>query len=304
MTTILVVDDSAVDRQLVAGLLKRDGKLEVEFAAHGADALRQMEQRLPDLVLTDLIMPEMDGLDLVAAVRRKYPSVPVILMTSRGSEEIAVQALQRGAASYVPKRALGQRVYDTIQKVLAVAVHQRHLSRLMGCMTRSECDFVLDNDSALIGPLVSYLQECMTRMGLYDDADLTRVGVALEEALVNAIYHGNLEIGSELRENDRAYYALVRRRREERPYCDRRIYVRVSLTREAAEFAVRDEGNGFDPTALPDPTDPANLEKTCGRGVLLMRTFMDDVRYNDCGNMVTLTKRCGPAALVVAKENA
>jgi anti-sigma regulatory factor (Ser/Thr protein kinase) len=55
---------------------------------------------------------------------------------------------------------------------------------------------------------------------------------------------------------------------------------------------VRDEGPGFDPGGLPDPTDPANLERPCGRGLLLMKTFMDEVRYNDRGNEVTMRKRC------------
>ena len=55
-----------------------------------------------------------------------------------------------------------------------------------------------------------------------------------------------------------------------------------------------DDGPGFDVSTLPDPTDPANLERPSGRGVLFMRTFMDDVRYNPTGNCVTLLKRREP----------
>ena len=55
-------------------------------------------------------------------------------------------------------------------------------------------------------------------------------------------------------------------------------------------YVIRDEGPGFDPATLPDPTDPANLDRPCGRGLLLMRTFMDDVGYNRSGNEVTLIK--------------
>jgi anti-sigma regulatory factor (Ser/Thr protein kinase) len=116
--------------------------------------------------------------------------------------------------------------------------------------------------------------------------------VALEEALANALYHGNLEVSSSLREDDdRAYYALVEQRVRESPYRDRRIHVEAKLSREQAVFVIRDEGCGFDPALLPDPTDPANLEKSSGRGVLLMRTFMDEVCYNNVGNQVTLCKR-------------
>ena len=63
-----------------------------------------------------------------------------------------------------------------------------------------------------------------------------------------------------------------------------------AITVEELELSL-DEGQGFDPTKLPDPTDPANLEMASGRGILLMRTFMDEIKYNDKGNIVTLIKR-------------
>jgi hypothetical protein len=118
------------------------------------------------------------------------------------------------------------------------------------------------------------------------------VGVALEEALVNALYHGNLEVGSELRgEDDDAYYALVNQRLQQAPYKDRRIFVDALYNREEAVFTIRDEGPGFDPRKLPDPHDPDGLERASGRGLLLMRAFLDDVSYNEIGNQVKLVKR-------------
>ncbi|NLY01282.1 MAG: response regulator [Rhodopirellula sp.] len=296
MPTVLVVDDSAVDRRLVGGVIERETELTVQYAANGLLALDEMQQKAPDLVLTDLIMPEMDGLQLVEAVRSRFPLVPVVVMTSMGNEEVAIQALRAGAASYVPKRLISRDLPDALQKVLAAATHQRSQSRLMCCITRSEHEFELQNDAGLFPPLIAYLQEAVAQVGLSDEVDRMRVGVALEEALVNAMYHGNLEVDSKLKESsDRAYHNLVQERRYQQPYCDRHVHVEAKFTRNRAIFTIRDEGKGFDPTALPDPTDPANLEKASGRGVLLMRTFMDDISYNDRGNIVTLTKNCGNA---------
>lgn len=293
MATVLVVDDSAVDRNLVGGLLGTDPGMKVEFAVHGVDALERMASMVPDLVVTDLIMPNMDGLSLVSQIRSRFPLVPVILMTSKGSEELAVQALDAGAASYVPKRILAQRLLDTVHNVLGVSGRRRSHVRLLGAMTRSESDFMLENDATMIGPLVSHMQDDCTQMGLCDHAERTRVGVALEEAMANALYHGNLEIGSELREADeKGYWALVKQRTQQSPYRDRKIYVRSLLLRNRGVFTIRDEGPGFDPSNLPDPTDPVNLEKVSGRGVLLMRAFMDEVHFSDSGKCVTLIKHC------------
>lgn len=303
MPTVLVVDDSAVDRRFVGELLAKEADWTVEYAVHGADALLQMEQALPDIVISDLLMPEIDGLQLVATVRQQYPLVPVILMTSQGSEEIAVQALQQGAASYVPKRAIVHYLRDTIRKVLSVSSRERSQTRLMGCMTKSENTFILENDASLFGPLILYLQEAAMQMGLWNDADRTRVGVALEEALTNALYHGNLEIGSELREKDvSAYYDLIGTRRQESPFRDRRIEVEAKFSAKQAVFVIRDGGCGFDPAALPDPTDPANLAKVSGRGILLMRAFMDEILYNESGSMVTLVKHRQSGPNCCAKE--
>ena len=65
----------------------------------------------------------------------------------------------------------------------------------------------------------------------------------------------------------------------------------ASLSRSQAVFVIRDDGPGFDPSTLPDPTDPEYLERPHGRGLMLMRTFMDEVTYNAAGNEVRMVKR-------------
>ena len=72
----------------------------------------------------------------------------------------------------------------------------------------------------------------------------------------------------------------------------------MTISETEATFVVRDEGPGFDVASLPDPTDPENLTKASGRGVILMRTLMDEVHYSTAGNTVTMIKR---AELIGAK---
>lgn len=291
MATILVVDDSTMDRRVAGGLLEKHSGWEVVYAESGSQALEQIELHIPDLVVTDLQMPGMSGLELVSTVREHYPLLPIVLMTAQGSEEIAVAALQQGAANYVPKRILAEELVDTVARVLTASSIDRSHSRLLHRLKRSESMFDVESDLTLIPSLVHYLQQILTRMRVCSESDVLRIGVALEEALLNAYYHGNLEISSDLRINDhKAYYDLARQRIREEPYTKRRIHVSSTLTPEKAVYVVRDEGPGFDPSQIPDATDPANIEKPCGRGLLLMHTFMSEVRYNETGNEVTMTK--------------
>jgi CheY-like chemotaxis protein len=292
LPVILVVDDSLLEQRYVGRILAQHGGWRVVFARNGEEALEAITKSPPSLVLTDMNMPKMDGLTLVEKVREQFSLVPVVLMTGSGSERVAVAALKAGAADYVPKQALAHDLTPVLERVLSVGQAEYRRYRVLQGMIRRSSQFVLENDPALVPPLVSQFREDLIEMGLCDLTGATRAGIALEEALLNAVYHGNLEVSSDLRTNgDEEFHKLARERREIAPYAARRVRVTARLTNTTATFVIMDEGPGFDVTKVPDPTDPQFLERPSGRGVLLMRTFMDEVRYNSTGNRVTLVKR-------------
>jgi CheY-like chemotaxis protein len=295
--TVLVVDDSSTDRCLVGALLREIPNLRVEFATNGREALQRIRFHLPDLVVTDLVMPEVDGLELLSQIGQQYPLLPVVLMTSTGSEDLASRAVRSGARGYVPKTALSRVLPGTVERLLTLAQERREQRRLLESIAATELTLVLkDNDTSLIAHLLDFVSICLRNAGLCAAGGETLVCLALEEALQNAFMHGNLEIGSALRiaGGDEEFAELVERRRHSAPYCDRNVHVTIRISPRAAEFVVRDDGPGFDPSPVPDPTDPEHLENLCGRGLLLMRAFMDEVRFNAQGNEVTLSKRAGP----------
>jgi serine/threonine-protein kinase RsbW len=100
----------------------------------------------------------------------------------------------------------------------------------------------------------------------FPEKDVFGVRLALEEALVNSVKHGH--------RNDPT----------------KRVSLRYKVVQEYALVEVEDEGPGFDPRQVPDPTDPDNLERPGGRGLLLMRAYTSWLRHNDRGNCVTLRK--------------
>lgn len=288
---ILVADDSLLEQRYVGRILEQCGPWRVRFARNGEEALAALAAEEPALLLTDMNMPKMDGLELVERARAKFPRVPVVVMTGSGNERVAVAALKAGAADYVGKQALAHDLAPVVERVLSVGQAEMRRFRVLQGMRRRSTQFVLENDPALVPPLVAQLREDLIEMGLCDVTGATRAGIALEEALLNAIYHGNLEVSSELRANgDEQFHALARARRYLSPYAPRRVRVTARLTPTSATVVIADEGPGFDVSKLPDPTDPEFLERPSGRGVLLMRTFMDAVRYNATGNRVTLVK--------------
>jgi CheY-like chemotaxis protein len=297
MATVLVVDDSAVDRRLVAGLLKQ-ANLQVELAENGQEALACVRSTPVDLVVTDLQMPELDGLGLVRHLRDHGPHTPVILITAHGSEDLAIEALHAGAASYVPKSELAQSLAQVVDEVLALTREDRNYERLNRCQTRAEFTFLLENDTALVDPIVELVQQLITSLELCDTTGKLRTGMALQQALTNAIVHGNLELTTDQVQDSRESLVtgkgqgIIAERRNAPPYRDRRVFVDIRINREEARFVIRDEGPGFDISRFrQDGAADAELKR--GRGIRLMRMFMDEVTYNQSGNEVTLAKFCG-----------
>jgi len=140
--------------------------------------------------------------------------------------------------------------------------------------------------------LVSHLQANLEQIECCDDTHLFQVSTALGEALNNAIDHGNLELDSAIREDSIEMYGRLRQERSlQHPYRDRRVHVTERVSPETVTYIIRDEGRGFDVSSVPDPRNPDNLLKASGRGLMLIRTFMDDVSFNDRGNEITMMKR-------------
>ncbi|MFQ5424162.1 MAG: ATP-binding protein [Phycisphaerae bacterium] len=92
------------------------------------------------------------------------------------------------------------------------------------------------------------------------------IKLALEEALTNAVRHGNSGDAT------------------------KHIFVRYRVTRERTEIEIRDEGRGFQPDCVPDPTRPENIDCPNGRGIMLMQAYLDEIEYVEPGNLVRLVK--------------
>jgi CheY-like chemotaxis protein len=295
--TALVVDDNPLDAHLASAMLTRALGLKTAVAANGQLALDWLKGHRPALVITDLQMPEMDGLELVGEMASRYPEVPVVLTTASGSEEVAFQALQAGASSYVPKQALAEQLAPTVQRVIALAQAGRRKQMFLAGINRVELSLALENDEALVPAFIQHVQDYMIRLGLCGANSRLRAAVALEEAMLNGIYHGNLEVSSKLKEEEGkdAFRELADRRKTEEPYRGRRLHVDIRMDRQQGTFVIRDEGPGFDVTKVPDPTDPENLLKPSGRGLLLIRMFMQEVAHNAGGNEITMVRRPAPS---------
>lgn len=115
--SFLVVDDSGTMRQLITMTLKKMGCTSIADAGNGRLALDKLELKVPDVVLTDIDMPEMNGLEFIEEARKKYATLPIIILSTHGDEATRDKGLMLGANDYLTKPLSGMKLEEVLVKL-------------------------------------------------------------------------------------------------------------------------------------------------------------------------------------------
>lgn len=236
---ILIVENSDDIRAGLAQELRALGH-SVTIAAERSEALALGDQAQFDLLVSDLVNLE---------------AIP---------ESEAVRSFKISVTSSQARRTVAE-LHDIIEKTLAFKL-QRIDSEQRTVPVREKIDLELPSDLTLMNSVLEYLLDRVDKLGLVQ-VEQSNLFVALDEAFVNAVRHGNRNDPGKL------------------------LRVTAELSAREAIFTIEDEGVGFDVHEIPDPTDPANLFKSSGRGVLLIYNIMDEVEYSRGGAKLRMVKR-------------
>ena len=131
---------------------------------------------------------------------------------------------------------------------------------------REKIEFEFPSTVKLMHSILEYLTKRVEKVGVID-AGKSNLFVALDEAFVNAVKHGNKFDANKI------------------------VKISAEVSPKEARFTFEDQGEGFNIAEIPDPTNPENLFKTSGRGVLIIHNIMDEVSYNESGNRITMVKK-------------
>lgn len=115
---VLIVDDNDLMRTLLRGILRSESCQVVGEAKNGKLALELIERTFPDVVFLDVMMPEMDGLEVLQYIKERHPHIKVIMITGNPSVENVQESIQGGASGFIVKPFNTARVLDTLHKAL------------------------------------------------------------------------------------------------------------------------------------------------------------------------------------------
>jgi CheY-like chemotaxis protein/anti-sigma regulatory factor (Ser/Thr protein kinase) len=271
---ILIVDDDPDVHQLLRTALRDTGR-HLEFAGDGSEGLKKFEAGRWDLVITDVIMPGVDGMELLARVHRERPEIPVVVMTVDSTAEKIVSAIRDNAFSWFRKPFAPQAVREMVDCALAAPRVAGDIEVISASPRWLELRLRCDIETATRA--LQFVREMEPDL---PEAERDNVAMAFREILFNAVEHGGRN--------------------------DPNAWVTITFTRaeRALLFRVRDPGQGFSfdslrHSAVSNPIDsPAghalNREemglRPGGFGILLTRALVDELVYNDKGNEALLIK--------------
>lgn len=282
-----------------------EGQFPIHVASNGKEALKVLGDT-PEIgvVVTDIRMPEMNGLEFIRRSRDTYPDTGFIVVSGHGEAEQIIEALQLGARNYLRKPYNLLELEQAIQReshryqVFRDEHNRRDREKFAEqFVTKVEgLTYTLPNDVGMVAPVAFRLAEIAQVIGVYGENERGNIALSLIEIITNAIEHGNLGIAgpekSQMKmQSESEYLGELKRRAGVAPYAERKVVVTAQISEDNAEFLVEDEGDGFNHVELPDPTVPQNIFLPSGRGILLARTFMDDVEFVGKGNFVRLQKK-------------
>jgi serine/threonine-protein kinase RsbW len=261
---ILIVEGNGELRSVLAEALGALGH-EVVTAGDRAEAVSRDDLEDFDLIISDLAEYNDSGVQIVSELKRQRLFVPIVVSSEEAHHTGIVKAFKLGASNFLRKPYDEAELRNIVEKTLGYKLRFIEDLKVLPYV-REHIEFELPSDLSLMNGVLHYLIERVAALGVIKP-DTSNLFIALDEAFVNAVKHGNRG--------------------------DRRKLVRITadLSAREARFTVEDEGDGFRIQDIPDPTDPANLFKTSGRGVLLIYNIMDEVSYNERGNRLTMVKR-------------
>jgi CheY-like chemotaxis protein len=258
---ILVVDDEEDVRETLSEMIKGLG-YQVLIAEGGKEALEKIKTEKVDLIITDLAMPKMNGLELIVRSKQNNPNIPIAVISAFGSAENTTYALTRGAFSFIAKPFKLSQIKELVRK----GKQLRELS--LGTYTllewvKSQTEMVFPSQPNLFPSAILFaLKECQWR-GIEDDARLENVAICLEELLDNAFVHGN------------------------RKDKDKRIKVKMAFDAEKFVLAVKDEGDGFNGESYLEKIREEHASMPEKRGLFIVDLLMDDLRFSKKGSEAT-----------------
>ncbi len=293
---ILVIDNSnEFSKELNTSL--DSGKYKVQEANSIDQGVQELEQSRFSLIILNFTTPSSEQLEELDKIKKSSPLVPLILATTKASNDFIAKALKKGIINIFNTPAV-KNITTYLDSLMPIFDRLNNYSKDIYPLTSSyEKTIVVKSKEKIIEYVPNFLLDDLVQMGYFNQNDFLAISTAMIEALANSLYHGNFEIGSEIRNvgnlsDQKLFKDAVKQKENLIEYSQKELIINCYCDQKKIEISITDQGRGFDTSKHEklDFNDLSKLTTFSGKGMFLMKSLMDKVFYNDLGNKITLVK--------------
>lgn len=288
---VLVLEDDDFSRKYFLNIVEREGYT-CKVAANGKIGYDIYKDFIPQVIICDIQMPEVDGLQFLEKIKTENSKAIVIMATAFESEEYAIKALELGANNYLKKPVYPEDLVRLLKKYKNIVEEHKVFDNLIIDTEKIEFIKHFNSDMRSVPVIVDYLMQYIK--DAFEDSDKIGLELGLAELITNAVEHGNLNITyaekSEALENDKLA-DLVADRLSNPEIANKTVKVEFMLNEELCRWTITDQGEGFDWENVQNPLLDEGVEKLHGRGIFISRFQFDEMQYLGKGNSVRIMKK-------------
>ncbi|OHD53299.1 MAG: hypothetical protein A2014_06370 [Spirochaetes bacterium GWF1_49_6] len=290
---VLIVDDEPPICNMVQRFLGMNN-YESDSACNGKEALNKIQNGKYDIVLTDIKMPEMDGLTLMKLAKSVKPEIIFVIMSGYGTLDSAIECMKMGALNFIKKPISIVELIATIKKAEELIITRSVPVKMKPYLVHIDKELVIStrdlnsNLEMIVNYLVSELKELGSAKLSVDNMTM-----GLYEALSNAIEHGNLSLKKEISRENKVDVldSFIKEKMEKLKlpqFANRKVSIKYLYSPEKFEFHIKDEGDGFDYKEFLKVIDQNIYNDSLNKGLFLIKNVVHEVGFNEKGNEIKL----------------
>lgn len=263
---IIVIERDPDSRRLLEFIFNEEG-YDFEFISSAEKGMRLINKKHYDLILSEITLEKMSGLELLKEVRRNNPTVPFIIITGYASLEASIEAINLGVTHYLMKPIDPHVVREVLRQ--AIRHHQARFAKHKVVEYHMENSFsaIITSEEQSIIQLLDTVDNLIELVYPAEYGPFPDLRMAIYECLSNALEHGN-------------QYKK-----------DKSIHFSIKLMMDRIIVSVKDEGDGFNFTEVEDES---NLSPQVNHGLKLVKYLMDEITFNLIGTEISMLKLLDP----------
>lgn len=245
-----------------------------------------------DFIIIDNNSYKYDTIELIKKLKKINNKIAILILSEYITDSLKDQLSKYNFINiFSLKNSKYEIKYNTLNYLISLKTAKLNIE-VSKFLIMEKRIYKIPNSLKYVGPISEQLTRNLVEVGLINKDDLYNIKFGIQEMIINAIEHGNLEISyeekTEFLKQEMDINKIIDNYSKKDKFKNRKVVIKYYLTKDRVTYIIKDQGNGFDWRKIPDSINETNALLEHGRGIMMTKNYFDEFYYNKKGNQVTM----------------